>query len=103
VAKWIAYHLLDLYIAGSNPGGKTFPTLIALNYSLTITPVTKPIRVDKLATAGADRPDRGQSPFAYSPILTILGYNFQTVVHFLDEGKLWYHFHALFNLERTCP
>jgi len=26
VAEWIAYHLLDLYIAGSNSGGDTFPT-----------------------------------------------------------------------------
>jgi len=26
VAKWIAYHLLDLLVAGSNTGGETFPT-----------------------------------------------------------------------------
>jgi len=37
VAEWIAYHLLDLQVVGSNPGGDIFPVLIALNYSLTIT------------------------------------------------------------------
>jgi len=37
LVEWIAYHLLHLYVAGSNPGGETFPTLIDLNYSLTIT------------------------------------------------------------------
>jgi len=37
VAEWIAYHLLDLKVAGSNSGGDIFPTLITLNYSLTIT------------------------------------------------------------------
>jgi len=25
------------------------------------------------------------------------------VVDFLDDGKLWYHFLALFNLEEICP
>jgi len=39
----------------------------------------------------------------YSQILFTLGYNFKTVVHFLDEGKFWYHFLALFNIEGTCP
>jgi len=34
---WIEYYLLYLYVTGSNPGGESFPTLIALNYSLTIT------------------------------------------------------------------
>jgi len=37
VAQWIAYHLLDLLVAGSNTGDETFLTLIALNYSLIIT------------------------------------------------------------------
>jgi len=37
VAEWIAYYLLDLYVTGSNPGGESFSTLTALNYSLTIT------------------------------------------------------------------
>jgi len=36
-------------------------------------------------TAGGDC---GQSLFAYNPILSTLSYNFKTVVHFLDEGKL---------------
>jgi len=77
--------------------------LIALNYLLIITQdnlATRSLGVYKLATAGADR---GQSRFAYSLILSTLGYNFKTAVNFLDEGKLWYHFLALFNLEGTCP
>jgi len=41
----------------------------------------------KLANSGAE----GQSPFAYSQILSTLGYNFKTVITFLDEGKCWYH------------
>jgi len=103
VAEWIAYYLLDLYVTGSNPGGESFPTLISLNYSLTVTQANeanRPFGVDKLATAGADR---GQSLFAYHPILSTLGYNFKTVVNFQDEGKLWYYFLALFNLEEMCP
>jgi len=95
VAEWIAYYLLDLYVTGSNPGGESFPTLIVLNYSLIITQANY-----KLATA---RADRGQSLFAYNQILSTLGHNFKTVVNFLDEGKLWYHFLALFNLEEMCP
>jgi len=76
VAEWIAYHLLDLSVADSNTGGETCPTLyiIALNYSLIITQVNqanRPLGVDKLATAGAYR---DQSPFAYGPILSTLGY-----------------------------
>jgi len=43
VAEWIAYHFMDLSVAGSNPGGEIFPTLITLNYSLTILRPTKPI------------------------------------------------------------
>jgi len=92
-----------LYVTVSNPGGESFPALIALNYSLTITQANKanrPFGVDKLATtAGADR---GQSLFAYNPILSSLGYNFKTVVNFLDEEKWWYHFLAYFNLEEMC-
>jgi len=78
--------LLDLYVTGSNPGGESFLTLIALNFSLTITQANKakrPFGVNKLAKAGAE----GQSPFAYIPILSTLGYNFKTVVNFLNEGK----------------
>jgi len=37
------------------------------------------------------------------PIVSTLGYNFDTVVNCRDEGKLWYHFLALFNLHATCP
>jgi len=95
VAEWTAYHLLDLSVAGSNPRGETFPTVIALNYSLTISQANeanRPFGVHKLATVGAV----GQSPFACSPILSTLGYNFKTVVNVLDEGKFWYHFLALF-------
>jgi len=33
------------------------------------------------------------------PIVITLGYNFTKVIHFLGEGKFWYHFLALLNLE----
>jgi len=104
VAEWI-YYLPYMHIAGSNPGGDNFPTLIALNYSLTIAKpnyANRPFVVDKLAPAEAE----GQSPFVYtfgaSPIVSTLGYNFKTVIH-IDEVKFWYHFLALFSLEETCP
>jgi len=93
-----------LYVTGSNHGGESFTALIALKYSLPITlanEANRPFEVNKLATtAGADR---GQSLFAHNPILSTLGYYFKTVVNCLDEGKLWYHFLALFNLEEMCP
>jgi len=31
VAEWLAYRLLDLYVAGSNPGGDTFRRVITLS------------------------------------------------------------------------
>jgi len=74
VAEWLANHQLDLLVAGSNIGGETFPTLITLNYSLIVSQANqanRPLGFDKLATAGAQR---GQSSFAYSPILPTLGY-----------------------------
>jgi len=88
VAEWIAYYLLDLYVTGSSPGGESFPTLIALNYSLTITEANyanRPFGVDKVATS---RAYRSQRLFAYKPIHSTLGYNFKTVVNFQDEGNL---------------
>jgi len=32
-----------------------------------------------------------------------LGYNFKTVVNFLEEGTFWYQYLVLFNLQETCP
>jgi len=50
-------HSGSVYVAGSNPGVETFPTLIALNYTLTITQANKanrPFGLDTLTTAGAE-------------------------------------------------
>jgi len=43
----------------------------------------------------------GQSPFAYSQILSTVGYKFKSVVNFLDEGKFWYYYLVLFNSHGT--
>jgi len=71
--------------------------LFTHNYSGQISQLS--FRVDKLATVGAE----SQSPFAYSPIQSTLSYNFKILVHFLDEGKFWYHFLALSNLKERAP
>jgi len=45
------------------------------------------------------------SPLAFRQHLhfSTLGYNFDTVVNFLDEGKFWYHFLTFFILRRNVP
>jgi len=80
-AERIAYH------APSGSVGRRFISRQGIIHSKLLRP-TKPIvllGVDKIPKAGAE----GQNPFVYSPILSTLGYNFKTVVNFLDEGKFW--------------